>query len=457
MTMKHSNYHSWYQQHADQIQEDFFTFLRFKSISADSAYNAETRKAADWLCSYLKKIGMHAELWETPGQPVVFASCMKAGPSKPTLLIYQHYDVQPVDPIELWKSDPFDPVIRNNHVYARGALDNKGQCFYSLTALKAFLELADQKELNIKVFIEGEEESGGGGTSAILPQKRKELAADHLLIVDMDLPEAGVPGINLGMRGILAMEVECKNSSIDLHSGTHGGIALNPNQVLVSLLARLWDDKGRVTIPGFYDDVPSVSKEELSRLHTHFDVDAYRKTFGVHAFGGEQGYSPIESNWIRPTLELNGIGGGYTGAGFKTVIPSKSTAKLSCRLVPHQNPDQIFASLETFLKNHAPKGIQISLQNLHGAPAFRSAFDAPIAQIAARAYEKVFEKPCRWLLCGASVPIVAELADASGAEVALIGMGLAEDNIHAPNEHFGMDRFEQGFLVMTEILTDLNS
>lgn len=455
MHLSLSTFQDWYKQHAQEIQKDFFTLLSMPSISTDSKYDKETYQTAQWLVAHLKKMGLEAELWQTIGHPIVFASHLKAGKDAPTLLLYHHYDVQPVDPLELWHSDPFEPVIKNNQVFARGALDNKGQLFYSMTALRAFLELSKEIPCNIKVFIEGEEESGGKGTVLLLPEKKEALKADYLLVIDMDLPAAGVPGITLGMRGILAMDIAVKNASIDLHSGTHGGIALNPNRVLVTLLSKLWDASGKVTIPGFYEDVESLAPAELAMIDMSFDELDYQKKFGVHAFANEKGCSLLESNWLRPTLELNGVGGGYTGLGFKTVIPALAKAKLSCRLVPGQNPDKIGKQILDFLRQNTPQGIELQLEIHHGAAAFRSKFDSSIVKIAANAYEEVMGQRCRFLLCGASVPIVTDLAKISGAEVALIGFGLPEDNIHAPNEHFGLDRFEQGFLTISRILTQI--
>ena len=445
----------WYTEHYDATLKDFFTFLSFPSISTDPNYEKDSRRTADWLCNFMNKIGLEATLWETPGLPVVFGTDLKAGKDRPTLLIYHHYDVQPVDPLDLWKSDPFTPVIRDNQVFARGAADNKGQCFYSLTALKAFLELVKELNFNIKVFIEGEEESGGRGTAAILKQKEKELKADHLLVVDFDIPNRTTPAINLGMRGLVALNVECANSSIDLHSGVHGGIALNPNRALVTLLAGMWDQNGRVKVPHFYDDVRPLPKEHLSLVDMTFDLEQYQKDFGVKAFCPEEGFSIKESNGLRPTLEINGIWGGYTGMGFKTVIPAKAYAKISCRLVPDQDPEKIAKAIVEYFKKEAPKGIEIKVDLHHGALAYHNTCDSFIVKTAALAYEEIFGKPCKYLFCGASVPIVVDLARASKAEVAMIGVGLAGDDIHAPNEHFGLDRFELGYLTMGRILSRL--
>ena len=319
------DYKKWYQAHEAQIQRDFFTFLSFPSISADPRYTQDVRRTALWLVDYLKHMGMEAELWETPVHPCVFASSMKAGKHRPTVLIYQHYDVQPVDPLELWHSDPFKPVVKDNQVYARGALDNKGQCFYSIAAIGAYIKHAEKMGVNIKLFIEGEEESGGVGTAAILEQKKEALKADHLLIVDLGLAEPGVPSISLGIRGIMTMEVECRAAAVDLHSGDHGGIVLNPIRALADVLAQFWDAKGRVAIPGFYGHVQELSPEDKAQIHWAFDQKKYAAEFGVTAFAGEPGYSLMESNWARPTLEINGISGGYAGEGFKTVLPAKAS------------------------------------------------------------------------------------------------------------------------------------
>ncbi len=445
------DYKKWYQAHAAQIQKDFFTFLSFPSISADPHYTKDVRRTAVWLVDYLKQLGMDVELWETPGQPCVFATYMKAGRDQPTVLIYQHYDVQPVDPLELWHSDPFKPVVKDNQVYARGASDNKGQCFFSITAIGAYIKHAEKVGINIKLFIEGEEESGGVGTTAILKQKKEALKADHLIVVDLGLSEPGVPSITLGMRGITTMEVECTAAKIDLHSGEHGGIVLNPIRALAKVLAQMWDDKGKVTIPGFYDHVEELSAKDRAQIDWTFDQKRYAAEFGVTAFAGEPGYSLKESGMSRPTLEINGISGGYAGEGFKTVLPAKAVAKISCRLVPNQDPDHIFQCVSTFFKTHLAKGIGLKVECHHGGAAFRSPSKARIVQVAAQAYEEVFGMPCRFSLAGGSIPIVPALAEACGGDVALLGVALATDDIHAPNEHFGLDRFELGFLTMTRL------
>ena len=448
---------SWYAKNSKESLGDFFTFLSFSSISTDPNYKEDMVSTAGWLSSYLKNIGMNVEIWETSGHPVVFATHLEAGPTRPTVLIYHHYDVQPVDPYDKWRSQPFNPTVKDNKVYARGASDNKGQCFYTITALKAFLQLSKEIGVNIKLFIEGEEECGSLGTTEILEKKKTELKADHLLIVDMGLPEAGTPAITLGLRGITTMEVVLRNSKADLHSGIYGGIVLNPNQALISLLSKLWDKSGKVTVPGFYDNVVMPSKEELDQIdQTLESEESLQKNHGISAFRKNQEVSLWASNTIWPTLEINGISGGYAGEGFKTVIPSSAIAKISCRLVPNQDPDEIAQKVINFLKDKVEKGLDIQAKFDHGGLPVRTSPSTPIAHIAKEAFEEVFKKTCQKVFCGASVPIVADLTRASEAEVAMIGVALNEDEMHAPNENFGLDRFEQGFLVMATILQKLS-
>ncbi|HSX04408.1 MAG TPA: dipeptidase [Rhabdochlamydiaceae bacterium] len=452
MSIELLNLKKWYDAHKEEIFSRFFTFLKFASIGTDPAYHEETKHCAEWLVDYLNQIGFKADLHETSVHPIVFATYLHAGKDRPTLLIYHHYDVQPVDPLELWQSKPFEPTLRDGAVYARGAQDNKGQCFYSLTAMEAFLTLCKDAKVNLKVFIEGEEESGSVGTAEFIKEHGDLLSADYLLVVDSGIPGPRMPAITMGLRGIVTMEATIKNSFMDLHSGSHGGVALNPNRALVQLLAKLWDASGKIAVPHFYDDVKKYSKEELAKLVMTFDKEDYERKFGVKAYAIEPGFSPRESNFIRPTIEINGISGGYTGKGFKTVIPSTAIAKISCRLVPNQDPDKIVKLISEFLLSHLPKGLDFKISDVHGAAAFSSTFDSPIVKMVSKAYEEVLEKPCRFLVMGGSIPIVGDLAKASGAAVVVMGYGLDDDEIHAPNEHFGVDRFEQGFLTMARIL-----
>lgn len=446
----------WFSKNRQGILADFFRFLEFKSISTDKEYQQEILACARWLGDYLRSIGMKVQLWPTSsGNPVVFAEYKSKNKEAPTLMLYHHYDVQPVDPLSLWKSDPFKPVIKDDLVYARGAQDNKGQCFYSIMALKAFSQLKGEFPLNIKLFIEGEEESGSHGTEEMVEGQKSNLGADHLLVIDSDLAGPGIPALTMGVRGILTLEFLCKNASMDLHSGIFGGMVYNPNRALAEAIASIWDEKGRVRIPHFYDDVEELSKEHHKLLDLSFNEKEMRSQFGVKVFAKEENFSPRESCWMRPTVEINGMGGGYTGNGFKTVLPSEAFAKISCRLVPHQKPEKIYEIVCAHLKDQLPKGFEVKATLLHGGPAFRSNFDSSIAKTAASAYEEVMGAPCRYKLSGGSIPIVGKLAEVTGAETVLMGFGLDEDNVHAPNECFGLKRFEQGFLTVGTILANL--
>ncbi|MDF2577620.1 MAG: cNDP2 [Chlamydiales bacterium] len=442
----------------DQTQQDllqeYFEFLRFPSLSADPTYRQSIYDCLHWLVQYLEKLNFDIQIWETPKYPVLYATYCKAGPDKPTILLYHHYDVQPPDPVDLWKTKPFEPVLKEDgQVYARGAQDNKGQCLYILTALKLMIEETGNLPVNIKLCIEGEEESGSYGLSHILPSKKEFLKADYLFVVDVGMQKPNIPAVTLGLRGIVTMDVTVTAAKIDLHSGSHGGIAYNAIHALVELLAKLRDSEGKIQIPGFYDNVQDLTSEEKAFLQFDFDSEQYEKMFGAKPNGGEKVFSPLESNWLRPTLEINGVYGGYTGIGFKTVIPAKAHAKVSCRLVPGQDPQVIGKNIAEYLCHLAPEGIQVEV-HIHagGGIAIRSSPKTSIIQIVAEAYSEVCGNPCQFILEGASIPIVAQLSEICEGQPVLWGYGLPGDQIHAPNEHFGWNRFKQGYLTMVRIL-----
>lgn len=448
----------YFEKNQQKLLDEFFTFLRFESIGTDSQYTPQVRACCGWLRKYLEEMGLTTETWETNGHPVLFGSWLKAGADKPTVLLYNHYDVQPIDPANLWQSAPFDPAVRNGEIYARGAVDNKGQCFFVLTALRALLERDGRLPVNVKLFIEGEEESGSHGSYKILDGKRKELAADYLFVVDAGLRGPNKPAVTLGCRGITAMTVLLTDANTDLHSGENGGIVYNPNHALVELLAKLHDPNGRVTVPGFYDDVVPVSKQDREELCFDFNAAEYESAFETKPCGGEREFSPLESAWLRPTLEVNGLAGGYAGEGFKTVIPGQAMAKISCRLVPNQTPEQISKLVADYLTANVPAGlkIKITVEGGGGKPV-RAATTSKGTRAAAEAYTEVCGAPCAYILCGGSIPISAELAQASGASTVFLGYGLPDDNLHAPNEHFGIDRLKLGTATIGRILEKLGT
>lgn len=426
---------SWIASQRERIQRDYFTFLKFPTIGVDPKCADAMHACAHWLKAQAESAGLQAELIPTSRFPLLYA---EAGQGPHTLLIYGHYDVQPVDPLEEWISPPFEPTVREGKVFARGALDDKGQMWYAIEALRM---LKGKLPLRVKLLIEGGEESGSEGLYEALPKISSRIQTDSLLVADFDLLDAQTPAISLGARGLTTMEVTLTGSNTDLHSGMHGGLAYNPNRALAELIATLWDKEGRVAVPGFYDEVEEMKAEGLT---FRFNEKTYASQFAIEKLGGESKRTLLERNWLRPTLEINGMAGGYAGPGFKTVIPARATAKISCRLVPHQDPDTIGKKVKAYLEKQVPRGIQIEVKLDHGGRPFRGRADSPLARALSDAYHEVMGKPAACILSGGSIPVIADLLRHSGGDVVGMGFGLAEDQIHAPNECFSLDRLEKG-------------
>jgi acetylornithine deacetylase/succinyl-diaminopimelate desuccinylase-like protein len=435
--------------------EEYLSFLRFQTISADPSKIKELQSCAKWLQKSIRKMGFSVELWDEKGAPTIYAEDLRAGKGKPTLLLYNHYDVQPVDPIEEWRHPPFDPIRKGDEIFARGASDNKGQLFYVLAALRAIIAKKKRCPINIKWIIDGQEESSSIGLSKALKKQKAKLSSDFLLIVDVGWRRASTPAITLGTRGLCSLELIVRGANEDLHSGGHGGLVFNPLHAIAEMVAALRDKDGRILIEGFYDDVEMPTKEELRRIALSFDTTEYRKLHGVEPSGGEKKFSPIERVWLRPTCEINGIHGGYGGKGGKTVIPKEAIAKLSCRLVPNQNPARIAKLTKAYLEKIAPRGItvEVKISDGMGTPV-RARFDSPLVKALQKSCKEVFKKQAEFIFEGASIPITPALAEASGADIALFGLG-RDDNIHAPNEHFSWHRIESGFLTMCRLIDNL--
>ncbi|MCB1113455.1 MAG: M20/M25/M40 family metallo-hydrolase [Chlamydiia bacterium] len=435
---------------------DFKKLLSFASVSSEPEYKNDMEACFDWVKAQVEAIGFETEVWKEGGHPTLFGSWEKA-PGKPTLLLYNHYDVQPIDPLSEWATPPFDPQVRENQIFARGAQDNKGQLFYTLLALKDLWKNAEAYPLNIKWLIEGEEEVGSKTLPTILNKNQKKLKADYLAVIDGGIPDMNTPAVTLGMRGIVTLDVVAKGTEHDLHSGAHGGLAYNPVIALAQILAAAKDPSGKISIPGFYDSIEPLTDDEKTFLDFSFDEKEYEETFGASATGGEVTFTLKERNWLRPTFEVNGFSGGYTGDGFKTVIPSEAKAKISCRLVRGQNPEAIGKLVCEWLASQAPKGISVQA-HLHpgGGEAVLTSPETKIVKAFSKAYEEVFQKPCSKVLEGASIPIVPDLQKASGAEPLLVGLGLNTDHIHAPNERFGLDRVEMGRLLIKKAIEHLS-
>ncbi len=436
-------------EYADKNHDAFLSqlieWLRIPSISTDPAYRPHVRDAAEWLASHFREIGTErVELTATDGHPIVYAEHF-VGHDRPTVLVYGHYDVQPPDPLDEWESDPFDPVIRDGHLYGRGTSDDKGQVFMHVKALESFLKSGNELPVNLKFVIEGEEESGSNHLRPFLESYRNRLKSTVAVISDTAMLEPGIPVITYGLRGLAYVQVELRGASRDLHSGVYGGAVENPINALSRLIAGLHDEKHRVTIPGFYDNVRDLSEAERQRFRElPFDERAWLADVEVRQSKTEEGYSVYEATTARPTLDVNGIWGGYQGEGAKTVLPARAGAKISMRLVPDQNPQEVTEKIRRYFEENVPPTMKLIFRDLHGGDDIVMNTDHPAMQAAAESMEAVFDQKVHFLREGGSIPVVAEMKEILGIETVLMGFGLNSDAIHSPNERFGLDRFRKG-------------
>lgn len=427
--------------------EELKNFLRIKSISTDENHKKDMLKGAEFVSKKLNDAGMNkVRIIKTNGHPLVYAEWLNA-PGKPTVLIYGHYDVQPVDPIELWDTPPFEPTIRNGKIYARGATDDKGQIFMHVKSVEAFLKTKGKLPVNVKFIIEGEEEIGSNNLEEFVKKNTKLLKCDTVLISDTALYAPGVPTITLGLRGIAYMEVEVTGPNRDLHSGTFGGAVANPINVLAEMISKMMDRNGHISIPGFYNDVIKVAKKERERFKAlKFSEKIYAKEINVRELKGEKGYSTLERMWVRPTLDCNGIIGGFTEAGAKTVLPSKVTAKISMRLVPNQDPKKIAKLFTDYVKQIAPKSVRVKVREIHGGYPIVTPMNNKATIAASKAMARAFGKKTVYMREGGSIPIVTVFAKQLNAVPVLMGLGLNTENLHSPNEHFDLNHFHLGIL-----------
>lgn len=431
-------------------------FLRIPSVSAKSEHNRDTRRAADWVRDQLTGAGLKAEVFDTPGHPVVLGEWRGASRDAPTILIYGHYDVQPPEPLELWDSPPFEPDIRDGRIYARGSADDKGQLFLHIKALEAHLTTRGRLPVNVVVLAEGEEEVGSPNLVPFVREHRDRLAADTVVISDSAMFAPGLPSLLFSLRGLAYFEIHASGPSSDLHSGAYGGAILNPANALARVIGDLHDDNGRITIPGFYDDIIEPSRETLEGIRAlRFDADEYAREVGVTPSGGERDYSALERMWTRPTCDVNGLLSGYTGEGAKTVLPARAMAKVSFRLVPGQTPERVREQLERHLARVAPAGMELTLIELHGGRPWRASLDGPVFEAASRALERSFGTRPVLTGEGGSIPIVVELEEMLGANTLLVGFALPGANMHAPNEWFATDCFERGIDTLIHLYDEL--
>lgn len=424
--------------------DELFGLIRIPSISSIESHKPDMIRAAEyWKEAILKAGADKAEIIATPGNPVVYGEKM-IDPSKPTVLVYGHYDVMPVDPLDLWKSPPFEPEVRDGKIYARGADDDKGQAFMHAKAFESMVK-TNTLPCNVKFMIEGEEEIGSPNLEQFCIDHKEMLKADIILVSDTGMIAPDIPSITVGLRGLAYLEVEVTGPNRDLHSGLFGGAVANPINILSQMIASLTDDKNRITVKGFYDKVLELTADERAEMaKAPFDLKEYKTAIDVAELHGEEGYSTMERTGIRPTLDVCGIWGGYTGEGAKTVLPSKASAKISMRLVPHQDHLEISDLFEEHFKKLAPPSVKVKVTNLHGGQGYVSPTDTKAYQAASKAYEKTFGKKPVPVRSGGSIPIISTFERVLGIKSILMGFGLESDAIHSPNENYPLFNFYKG-------------
>ena len=443
-------------QNQPRFLEELKALLRIPSISTLPEHKGDCRRAAESVAAELKRIGLeNLRLIETEGHPLVYADWLRAA-GKPTVLVYGHYDVQPPDPLDEWLSPPFEPTVRNGNIYARGAVDDKGQVWAQVKALESLLA-GGSLPLNVRVLFEGEEEVGGEGIARFVASKPAELAADFALVSDTEMFAPGLPTLCVGLRGMIYTELEVRGARSDLHSGMYGGAAPNPFIALAQILARLKDEDGHILIPGFYDDIIPPSPEELAAWRSlPFDEEQYRiAEVGSRELVGEAGYSVLERTWARPTVDVHGMPGGFTGAGAKTVIPAKAVAKVSMRLVPGMTPAKAFQLYKGYVERIVPPGVDVEVRLIHSGDPCLIPVDNPYIKAATLALGEVWGRETVFIRSGGSIPIVGDFARHLGLPSVMMGFGLPDDNLHAPNEKFHLRNFELGIESLIRFLEEV--
>ena len=437
--------------------EELLDFLRIPSVSTDAEHREDVRRAADFVRGGLERAGLTARLMETAGHPVVYAE--RAGvENAPTVLVYGHYDVQPPEPLALWTSPPFEPVIVDEKIVARGASDDKGQVYAHVKGAEALLATQGALPVNLKFLVEGEEEIGSPSLGDFIESHRDLLSADVVVISDGAMAAPETPTITYGLKGLAYAEVRVRGAAMDLHSGAFGGGVPNPINGLAKMIAALHDDAGRVAVPGFYDTVREITETEREAFkRVPFDEAEFAEDLSLTATPGEAGYTVLERLWARPTLDVNGVGGGFQGAGAKTVIPAEAMAKISCRLVPDQRPDEIFEKLRAYLLDLAPPGLTAEVENLHGGEPALTPLESPAVKAAARALREVYKQEPIFARTGGTIPVVSTFQKELGADVVLIGLGLESDRAHSPNESFDLVNYYRGIETSAALLVALGT
>jgi acetylornithine deacetylase/succinyl-diaminopimelate desuccinylase-like protein len=440
----------------EKYLDELKALLAIPSISALPEHAADVMRCAEWCGDEMRRIGLqNVRLIDTPGNPVVYGEWLGA-PAAPTILFYGHYDVQPVDPLDLWESPPFDATVRDGELYARGAADDKGQVFMHLKAVEAHLKQNSRLPVNMKFIIEGEEEVGSGHLDDFIRAHKDDLKADVVVISDTAMFDRGVPSMCYGLRGLVYCQIDLRGSKSDLHSGVFGGAVANPAFVLAQMIAQMKDRGGRIKVPGFYDDVrPLEEAERKAWAQLPFNEKKYRKDFGIPRLFGESGYTTLERTWARPTLEVNGLLSGFTGEGAKTVLPAVVMAKISMRLVPNQDPDKIADLFEAYVRKITPKTVELKFTRMHGGKPWMTSYDNPYVQAAARAIERGFGRAPVFTREGGSIPVVSTFQEELGLPSVLFGVGLPDENAHAPNEKLDLGNFHNGIIAAAYLYNEI--
>jgi acetylornithine deacetylase/succinyl-diaminopimelate desuccinylase-like protein len=449
---------NWLAAHTSSATAELFEFLRIPSVSARSEHRDDVAKAAEWLAEKVRAAGLSAEVIPTRGHPIVLGEWRGAGPKAPTYLVYGHYDVQPAEPLELWHSPPFEPTVRDGRIYARGSVDDKGQLYLHVKALQAHLATNGKLPVNVIILAEGEEEVGSEHLSEFVEQHAKRLACDGVIISDSAMFAPGLPSILFSLRGLAYLQIDIEGPGQDLHSGSYGGAVVNPATVLSRIIASFHDEHRRVAVKGFYDKVVEWEDQVRGQIRSlPFREEGFREEAGSPALGGETGYSTLERIWTRPTLEVNGLLSGYTGEGAKTVLPSKAMAKVSCRLVPDQSPDEIAALVTDHVRRVAPPEVTVTVTPLHHGRPWRATLEGPLFEAGRRALSRAFGREPVLTGEGGSIPVVGDFQRILSAPVLLMGFGLPGENAHAPDEWMAIENFERGMLAAAYLWEELRS
>jgi acetylornithine deacetylase/succinyl-diaminopimelate desuccinylase-like protein len=440
-----SDLDAWLDANDAEARDELFAFLRIPSVSARSEHKADVARAAGWLDERLRAIGLQSRIFPTAGHPIVVGEWRSAGAGAPTYLIYGHYDVQPPEPLDLWTSPPFEPTVRDGRIYARGAVDDKGQLYLHVKALEAHLATRGAVPCNVLVLAEGEEEVGSAHLAEFVTRETERLACDGVVISDSAMFAPGLPSLLFSLRGLAYFQIDVQGPGADLHSGSYGGAVVNPATVLARIIASFHDAQWHVAVPGFYDRVRAWDagvRAQIRALPFH-EADFLKET-GVPAVNGEAGYDTLERVWTRPTLEVNGLVSGYTGEGAKTVLPARATAKVSCRLVPDQSPDEIGRLLQAHIDRVAPPEVRVTLTPMHQGRPWRATLEGPLFEAGRRALERAFGRAPVLTGEGGSIPVVDDFQRTLNAPVLLMGFGLPGENAHAPDEWMSEENFRRG-------------